>query len=134
MELETTIHSLENWQIRRKPEPNRITRENTSQTDINNNSLSNTKQLDPVPQNKEKLCHACGSEKHEIKDCESKRNIYIIDLKRNQIIEHNLRKELEKHREVKSMRVRQDNGLLSNRRTSKTSNKDAKQNKTICSK
>ena len=108
LELETTIHSLENWQIRRKPEPNRITRENTSQTDINNNSLSNTKQLDPVPQNKEKLCHACGSEKHEIKDCESKRNIYIIDLKRNQIIEHKLRKELEKYGEVKSMRVRQD--------------------------
>ena len=54
------------------------------------------------------MCHACGSEKHEIKDCESKRNIYIVDLKRNQIIEHKLRKELEKYGEVKSMRVRQD--------------------------
>ena len=97
LELETTIHSLENSQVRRKRESNRITRENTSQTDINDSNLSNTKQLDPVPQNKEKLCHACGSEKHEIKDCESKRNIYIIDLKRNQIIEHKLRKELEKY-------------------------------------
>ena len=83
MELETTIHSLENSQIRRKPESNRITRENTSQTDINDSNLSKTKQLDCVPQNKEKLCHASGSEKHEIKDCESKRNIYIIDLERN---------------------------------------------------
>ena len=64
--------------------------------------------MDPVPQNKEKLCHACGSEKHEIKDCESKRNIYIIDLKRNQIIEHILRKELQKYGEGKRMRVRQD--------------------------
>ena len=82
MELETTIHSLENSQIRRKPESNRNTRENTTQTDINGSNLSNTKQLDPVPQNKEKLCHACGSEKHEIKDCESKRNVYIIDLKK----------------------------------------------------
>ena len=36
------------------------------------------------------------------------RNICIIDLKRNQIIEHKLRKELEKYGEVKSMRVRQD--------------------------
>ena len=109
MLVETTIHSLENSQIRRKPESNGITRENTSQTlDIIDNNLSNTKQLDPVPQNKEKLCHACGSEKHEIKDCKSKRNIYIIDLKRNQIIEHKLRKELEKFGEVKSMRVRQD--------------------------
>ena len=41
-----------------------------------------TKHLDSVPQNKEKLCHACGSEKHEKKDCESKRNIYIIDLEK----------------------------------------------------
>ena len=104
LELETTTHSIENSQIRRKPESNTITRENTSQTDINDSNLSNTKQLDPVPQNKEKLCHACGSEKHEIKDCESKRNIYIIDLKRNQIIEHKLRKELEKYGEVKSLR------------------------------
>ena len=64
--------------------------------------------MEPVPQNKERLCHACGSEKHEIKDCESKRNIYIIDLKRNQIIKHKLRKELEIFREVKSMIVRQD--------------------------
>ena len=109
MELETTIHSLENSQIRRKPGSNRITRENTSQTlDINDNNLSDTKQLDPLPQNKEKLCHTCGSGKHEIKDCESKRNIYIVDLKRNQIIEHKLMKELEKYGEVKSMRVRQD--------------------------
>ena len=75
------------------------------------------------------MYHACGSEKHEIKDCQSKRNINIIDLKSNQVIEHKLRKELEKHGEVSSMRVRQDNGLLSNRRTNKTSNKDAKQNK-----
>ena len=59
LELETTIHSLENSQIRRKPESNRNTRENTSQTDMNDSNLSNTKQLDPVPQNKETLCHAC---------------------------------------------------------------------------
>ena len=104
MELETTNHSLENSKIRRKPESNRTTRENTSQTDINDNNLSYTKQLDPVLKNQEKLCHACGSEKHEIKDCESKRNIYIIDLERNQIIEHKLRKELEKYGEVKSLR------------------------------
>ena len=108
LELETTTHSIENSQIRRKPESNTITRENTSQTDINGSNLSNTKQLNPVPQNKEKLCHACGSEKHKIKDCKSKRNIYIIDLERNQIIEHKLRKELEKYGEVKSTRVRQD--------------------------
>ena len=54
------------------------------------------------------MCHASGSEKDEIKDCEFKRNIFIINLKRNQIIEHKLREELEKYGEVKSMRVRQD--------------------------
>ena len=83
LELETTIHSLENLQIRSKPESNRITRENTSQTlDINDNNLSNTKQLDPVPHKKEKLCHVCGSEKHETKDCKPKKNIYGTDQKK----------------------------------------------------
>ena len=51
------------------------------------------------------MCHACGSEKHETKDFESKRNIYIIDLKKPKIIEHKLRKELEKYGEIKSIRV-----------------------------
>ena len=109
LELETTIYSLQKSQIRKKPEASRSTRENACQIlDLNDNNLSKTKQLEPVPQNKEKLCHACGSEKHEIKDCKSKRNIYIIDLKRNQIIKHKLREELEKYGEVKIMRVRQD--------------------------
>ena len=67
----------------------RSNRENTSQMlDLNDNNIRNTKQLEPVPQKKERLCHACGSEKHEIKDFECKRNNYIIDLKRHQIIEH----------------------------------------------
>ena len=70
---------------------------------MNGNNLSNIKHF--VPQNKEKLCHASGSQKYEIKDCESKRNIYI---KRNQIAERKLREELEKYEEVKSMRPRQD--------------------------
>ena len=54
------------------------------------------------------MCHACELERHEIKDWESKRNIYIIGLIGNQITEHELREELEKDWEVKSMRVRQD--------------------------
>ena len=79
------------------------------------------------------MYHACGSEKHEIKDCQSKRNINIIDLKRNQVIEHNLRKELEKHGEVKSMRVRQDNGLLSNEEQAKLAIKMLNKTKYIAS-
>ena len=72
LDLKTTIHSLEKLQIRRKPESSTSTRENTSQTlDLNENNLSNTKQFEPVPQNKKELCHGCGSEKHEIKDFES---------------------------------------------------------------
>ena len=42
------------------------------------------------------MCHACELERLEIKDCESKRNIYIIGLIGNQITEHKLREELEK--------------------------------------
>ena len=95
MELETTIHSLEKLQIRKKPESYRTTREGISQTlDKNDNNRSNTKQLEPMPQNKEKMYRACGSEEHKIKDCKSKRNIYIIDLKRNQVTEQNFQKKL----------------------------------------
>ena len=49
-ELETTIHSLEKLQISSKPNSTRSTRENT-----NDNNLRNTKQLEPVPKNKERL-------------------------------------------------------------------------------
>ena len=98
MELETTINSLEKLKIRRKPDSARSNKENTSHMlDLNDNNIRNIKPLEPAPQNKDGLCHACGSEKHEIKDCESKRNVYIIDLKRNQIIEYKLTKELEKY-------------------------------------
>ena len=44
---------------------------------------------------------ACILEKHEIKYCESKRNIYKIDLIRNQIMENKLDEELEKDGKVK---------------------------------
>ena len=71
-----TIHFLEKSKI--KPESYRNTRENTTQMlDLNVNNLSDTKQLEPVPQNKEKLCHACGSGKHEIKDCKSKKTFVL---------------------------------------------------------
>ena len=64
LELETTVHSLEKLQIRRKPDSARSNQENTNQTlDLNDNNIRNTKQFEPVPQNKERLCGACGSEK-----------------------------------------------------------------------
>ena len=42
------------------------------------------------------------------KHCKSKRNIYIIDLKRNQVTECELREVLEKYGEVKGISKRQD--------------------------
>ena len=83
-------------------EPLRSTRENASETlHLYDNNLSNTKQFEPVSQNKEKMFCACILEKHEIKYCESKRNIYKIDLIRNQIMENKLDEELEKDWKVK---------------------------------
>ena len=50
LEIETTIQSIEKLKISRKPESYRSTRKNTSQTlDLNDNNLSKTKQLEPVP-------------------------------------------------------------------------------------
>ena len=68
-------------------------------------TISNTKQLGSVPKNKGILCYTSGSEKYKRLWILKK---HIIDLKRNQIIEHKLRKEFEKYGEVRSMRVRQD--------------------------
>ena len=77
LQLETTIHSLEKLQFKKKPESYRRTRENNSQTlDKNDKNLSNAKLLEPVPQNEEKLCHACGSLKHEKKIANSKETYY----------------------------------------------------------
>lgn len=53
---------LEKSQITRKTKSLRRIKENTNQTvHLNDNNLSNTKQFEPVPQNKEKLYHVCGS-------------------------------------------------------------------------
>ena len=69
-------------------------------------TISNTKQLGSVPKNKGILCYTSGSEKYNKRLWILKK--HIIDLKRNQIIEHKLRKEFKKYGEVRSMRVRQD--------------------------
>ena len=47
-------------------------------------------------------------QKNMKKHCKSKRNIYIIDLKRNQVTECELREVLEKYGEVKGISKRQD--------------------------
>ena len=47
-------------------------------------------------------------QKNMEKHCKSKRNIYIIDLKRNQVTERKLREVLEKYGEVKGISERQD--------------------------
>ena len=69
-ELEQQMKSLkrvkEKSQIRRKPESSRSIKDHTNQKlYLNDNNLSNFKQFQPVPRNKEKLCHVCGSENHE---------------------------------------------------------------------
>ena len=47
-------------------------------------------------------------QKNMKKHCKSKRHIYIIDLKRNQVTECKLREVLEKYGEVKGISKRQD--------------------------
>ena len=47
-------------------------------------------------------------QKNMKKHCKSKRNIYIIDLKRNQVTERKLREVLEKYGEVQGISKRQD--------------------------
>ena len=64
---------------------------------------------------KQKLCYACESGNHIIKDCDSGKNIFIIDRARRQINEEELKYRLEEYGKIKCIKIRQDKyGRLGN--------------------
>ena len=61
------------------------------------------------------ICYACESDNHEIKDCDSGRNIFIIDRASRQIKKEELRYRLEEYGKIKYIKIRQDKyGRLGN--------------------
>ena len=54
-----------------------------------------------------KICYACESGNHLIKDCDSGKNIFIIDRASRQINKEELKYRLEKYGKIKCIKIRQ---------------------------
>ena len=62
-----------------------------------------------------KICYACNSDNHEIKDCDSGKNVFIIDRSSRQIKKEELKYRLEEYGKIKCIKIRQDKyGKLGN--------------------
>ena len=62
-----------------------------------------------------KICYACESDNHKIKDCDSGKNIFIIDRASRQIKKEELKYRLEEYGKIKCIKIRQDKyGRLGN--------------------
>ena len=53
-----------------------------------------------------KICYSCEPDNHEIKDCESRKNIFIIDTASTQISKEELKHRLEDYGKIKCIKVR----------------------------
>ena len=56
----------------------------------------------------DKLCYACGSTTHQIKTCDSKANIFIMDTKRDPLDKQQLKMELREFGNIKSVYAKKD--------------------------
>ena len=62
-----------------------------------------------------KICYACDSDNHEINDCDSGKNIFVIDGASRQIKKEELKYRLEEYGKIKCMKIKQDTcGRLGN--------------------
>ena len=52
--------------------------------------------------------HACGLKGHKIKECQTKQNIYIVNLKKIVKSKLEIREEMQQHGNIKSIKVRRD--------------------------
>ena len=55
-----------------------------------------------------KICYACESDNHEIKECDSEKNIFIIDRASRKINKEELKYRLEEYGKIKCIKIRQD--------------------------
>ena len=62
-----------------------------------------------------KICYACESDNHKIKDCDSGKNIFIIHKASRQINKEELKYRIEEHGKIKCINIKQDkDGRLGN--------------------
>ena len=112
LNLETNLHRQQNKEIQ-QTEQRVISRQPTDSTDQKRERKENTKTQGMKEINK-KICYACESNNHEIKDCDSGKSIFIIDRASRQI-KKELKYRSEEYGKIKCIKIRQDKyGRLGN--------------------
>ena len=53
-------------------------------------------------------CHASGLKDHKIKECQTKQNIYIVNLKKTVRSKLEIQEEMQQYGNIKSIKVRRD--------------------------
>ena len=113
LNLETNLHRQQNKETQ-QTEQRATSRQPTDSTDQERERKENTKTQGMKEINK-KICYACESDNHEIKDCDSGKNIFIIDRASRQIKKEELKYRLEEYGKIKCIKIRQDKyGRLGN--------------------
>ena len=113
LNLETNLHRRRNKESQQR-EHRATRRQPTDSTDQEGERKENTKKQGMKEINK-KICYACESDSHEIKDCDSGKNTLIIDRASRQIKNEELKYRLEEYGKIKCIKIRQDKyGRLGN--------------------
>ena len=113
LNLETNLHRQQNKKTQ-QTEQRATSRQPTDSIDQERERKENTKTQGMKEINK-KICYACESDNHEIKDCDSGKNIFIIDRASRQIKKEELKYRLEEYGKAKCIKIRQDKyGRLGN--------------------
>ena len=93
LHLETNLHRQQNKEIQ-QTEQLAISRQPANRTDQERERKENKKTQELKEVNK-KICYACESSNHVIKDCDSGKNIFIINRASRQINKEKLKYRLE---------------------------------------
>ena len=104
LHLQTNLHRLQNKEIQ-QTEQLAISRQPANRTDQERERKENKKTQELKEVNK-KICYACESSNHVIKDCDSGKNIFIINRASRQINKEELKYRLEEQGKIKCIKRR----------------------------
>ena len=105
LNLETNLHRQQNKETQ-QTEQLAISRQPTGRTDQERERKENKEQK--MKEINKKICYACESDNHEIKECDSGKNIFIIDRASRQINKEELKYRLEEYGKIECIKIRQD--------------------------
>ena len=103
--LQTNLHTQQNKEIQ-QTEQLAVSRQPTNRTyqDRERKEIKETWKMKKI---NKKICYACEADNHKIKDCDSRKNIFIIDTASTQISKEELKYRLEDYGKIKCTKIRQ---------------------------